>query len=125
MKKLQKRVGLILLVSFMIGSIIPINNMTSWTPVTLTVSTPTFQIMNDNFKISVSASDNCNLYLYLDGQLKASGINTDYVEYETAQISTIGKHTVAAIAYEGFDIVGSDTEYTRGRFDISDPNSTQ
>lgn len=125
MKKLQKRVGLILLVSFMIVAIIPINNMTSWTPVTLTVSTPTFQILNDNFEISVSASDNCNLYLYLDGQLKASGINTDYVEYETAQISKIGKHTVAAIAYEGFDIVGSDTEYTRGRFDITDPISAQ
>ena len=125
MKKLQKRVGLILLVSFLIVTIIPINNMTSWTPVTLTVSTPTFQIMDEDFTISVSASDNCNLYLYLNGQLKASGINTDYVECTTAEISKIGKNTVAAIAYEGFDIVGSDTEYTRGRFDISDPNSTQ
>ena len=111
--------------SFFIVGIIPINNMSSWTPVTVIVSTPTFQKMDEDFTISATASDNCNLYLYLDGELKASGTDVDYVECTTAEISTIGKHTVAAVAYEGFNIIGSDTEYTRGRFDISDPNSTQ
>lgn len=100
-----------------------IDSTSAWVipiPMTVSITVPSWTKTTYWNQLPVTCSKTADrIDLYLDGVLKGSAYNTRTTTFGL-RIYTIGKHQVSAVAYSGYEF-GVDSEYTRVRFDITEP----
>lgn len=124
MNKLLSRglFGLILLIVIS-STVVSCQQTKAWPSFKVTLMAPTFVKIGHDFTISASTNQKADMIeLYVGSELKGRAYNT-YSISATVSVDTIGKHTIRAYAYKG-DVICFDREYSRARFDCSDPDDS-
>ena len=116
--KAKKIIFLISVLTLILSITIPTQLIKGWGSVNINISYNKFEEINNDFTITVTTDQTCDIFLYLDNSAIEYKFSTKSLTCDDARITTIGYHQIKVIVFQFWNIAGEATKTIRGRYNI-------
>jgi len=123
--KTKKIIFLTAIIFLILSIAIPAQIIRGWGLVDISISCNDFVKINNDFTITVTTDQTCDIILYLDGSIIDIKFSTTTLICDDATITTIGYHEIEVIVFRFFSFAGQEFRTIRGRYNVAQYTQTK